>query len=97
MLISENFGEILEPGLRKVFVDQFKQMTSQLPVLFNMQDSDKAVEHDLEMGDISDFEQFTGTVSYTDTKQGWKTNYEHQEYVKGIKIQRKLVDRKSVV
>lgn len=92
MLISENFGEILEPGLRKVFVDQFKQMTSQIPVLFNVQDSDKAVEHDLEMGDISDFEQFTGTVSYTDTKQGWKTNYEHQEYVKGIKIQRKLVE-----
>ena len=43
MLISENFGELLEPGLRKVFVDQFKQMTSMLDVVFNMQNSDKAV------------------------------------------------------
>lgn len=91
MLISENFGNLLEPGLRTVFADVFNRQTSNLPILFNMQDSEKAVEHDLEMGDIADFEQFTGTIAYDDIKEGYKTNYEHQEYAKGIKIERKLV------
>lgn len=91
MLVSENFADLLEPGLRHVFADWFNQQNSQLDTLFSMKTSEKAVEHDLEMGDIADFEPFTGTVPYTDIKQGYKTNYEHQEFAKGIKIERKLV------
>lgn len=91
MLVSENFADLLEPGLRTIFSDAFNKHESQLPVLFNMQDSEKAVEHDLEMGDIADFEQFTGTIAYDDQKQGYKTNYEHTEYARGFKVERKLV------
>lgn len=99
MLISENFADLLEPGLRTVFADVFNRQTSNLPVLFNMQDSEKAVEHDLEMGDIADFEPFTGSIAYDDIKEGYKTNYEHTEYAKGLKIERKLVqdDMYSVI
>jgi hypothetical protein len=91
MLISENFGNLLEPGLRHVFADTFNRQESNLELLFNMQTSEKAVEHDLEMGDIQDFEPFTGSIPYDDIKEGYKTNYEHQEFARGLKIERKLV------
>lgn len=91
MLVSENWADLLEPGLRHVYADVFNKQDSMLDALFNMQSSEKAVEHDLEMGDIEDFEQFSGTIAYDDLKEGYKTNYEHTEYAKGIKIERKLV------
>jgi hypothetical protein len=56
-----------------------------------MQSSDKAVEHDLSMGDTSDLEEFTGSIPYDDQGESYKTDYEHKEYVRGIKIERKLV------
>lgn len=91
--VQENFADLLEPGLRKifsgVFEDQMKK--SMLPVLFNMQSSDKAVEHDLEMGDISNMEQFEGTIGYDDTGEGYKKDYTHVEYARGMKVERRLV------
>lgn len=98
-LIQENFADLLEPGLRKVFADAFNRQPSMLPVLFNMQSSEKAVEHDLEMGDMADLEEFTGTIPYDDTGEGYRTDYEHVEYARGVKIQRKLVinDQYSVI
>jgi hypothetical protein len=57
-----------------------------------MQSSSKAVEHDLSTGDILDFVPMNGMVPYDDMGQGYKTNYTHEEYARGIKIERKLVD-----
>ena len=90
-LVSEKFADLLEPGLRKVFADVFNRQPSMLPILFNMQTSEKAVEHDLEMGDTDDLEEFTGTIPYSDTGEGYKTDYEHKEYARGIKVERRLV------
>lgn len=98
-LIQENWPNLLEPGLRKVFADVFNRQESMLPILFSMQESSKAVEHDLEMGDIADFEPFDGAIPYDDTGEGYKTDYTHLEYARGIKIERKLVlnDQYSVI
>lgn len=90
-LVQENFADLIEPGLRKVFADVFNKQESMLPVLFNMQSSDKAVEHDLEMGDIANLEPFEGTIPYDDTGEGYKTDYTHLEYARGIKVERRLV------
>lgn len=90
-LISENFGVLLEPGLRKVFAQVVLRQNSMLPTLFNVQTSDKAVEHDVSMGDTSDLEEFTGSIPYDDQGLSYQTDYEHKEYVRGIKIERKLV------
>lgn len=98
-LIQENWPNLLEPGLRKVFADVFNRQETMLPVLFSMQESTKAVEHDLEMGDIADFEPFEGSIPYDDTGEGYKTDYTHLEYARGIKIERRLVlnDQYSVI
>jgi hypothetical protein len=90
-LVQENFADLIEPGLRKVFADVFNKQESMLPVLFNMQSSDKAVEHDLEMGDIANLEPFEGTIPYDDSGEGYKTDYTHLEYARGIKVERRLV------
>ena len=94
MYNSASYADLLEPGLRKVFADVFyqEQQQSIASILFNVSESRKAQEHDLEMGDVADFSPFTGTVSYDDTGEGYKTNYVHQEFTKGMKVERKLVD-----
>ena len=91
-LVSENWADLLEPGLRKIFDDSYRERASNIPVLFNVQSSSKAVEHDLTTGDILDFVPMNGAVPYDDMGQGYKTNYTHEEYARGIKIERKLVD-----
>ena len=98
-MIQENWPNLLEPGLRKVSADVFNRQESMLPILFSMQESSKAVEHDLEMGDIADFEPMDGSIPYDDTGEGYKTDYTHLEYARGIKIERRLVlnDQYSVI
>lgn len=91
-LVSENWADLLEPGLRKIFDDTYRERPSNIPVLFNVQSSKKAVEHDLTTGDIMDFQPMNGTVPYDDMGEGYKTNYTHEEYARGIKVERKLVD-----
>lgn len=60
--------------------------------LFGMEKSMKAQEHDYGIGGLGDLEEFDGTIGYGDFSAQYKTSYTHKEYVKGIKIERKLVD-----
>ena len=94
MYTAANWPDLLEPGLRKVFSDAWwlEQLQAVAPILFNIQDSTKAVEHDLEDGDILDFTAFNGQVAYDDTGEGYKTNYTHAQFARGMKIERQLVD-----
>lgn len=91
-LVSDNWADLLEPGLRKVFDDAYRERASNIPVLFNVQSSKKAVEHDLTTGDTLDFVPMNGVVPYDDMGQGYKTDYTHTELARGIKVERKLVD-----
>jgi len=90
--IAENWGELLTPGLRKIYTDYFQEMPSNISMLFNEQTSTKAQEFDLEDGPIEDFEEFNGQVQYDDAVQGYKTTYTHEELVRGFKVERKLID-----
>ena len=92
IIASENFGQLLDPGLHKIFMDEFGQPGDMVSNLFGMEKSTKAVEYDLGIGGLGDLEEFTGTIPYGDFSQQYKTSYTHREWVKGIKIERKLVD-----
>src|SRR3990167_4981702 len=91
-LISENWYRLLDPGLRKIFVDVFQLQRSVLPILFDIQSSEKAQEFDLEDGPIADFAPMNGTIPYDDAIQGVRTTYTHSSYARGFKVQRELVD-----
>ncbi len=92
LIASENFGALLDPGLRKIFMDEYGAPGSVAEQLYGIEKSTKAVEHDLGIGGLGDLEEFTGTIPYGDFSQQYRTSYVHREWVKGIKIERKLVD-----
>lgn len=94
MAISEQWAELLEPGLRSIFQVQRDALAAQsvIPVLFNVVTSNKAEEHDLGMGGFADWQEYEGSIEYDDNEQLYKTTYTHKEYVQGFKVERKLVD-----
>jgi len=93
VIASENFGYLLDPGLRKVFVDEYNLPDSQIDKIYGMEKSGKAVEYDYALGGLGDLEEFSGTIGYGDFEGQYRVSYTHKEWVKGIKIERKLVDK----
>jgi phage major head subunit gpT-like protein len=92
IVTSEGFGYLLDPGLRKIFMDEYAMPEGQVDALFGVETSGKATEYDLSVGGIGDLEEFTGTIPYDDFKQQYRVSYTHKEWVKGMKVERKLVD-----
>lgn len=94
MAIQEQWAELLEPGLREIFFTQYEALVaeSRLPMLFNVQSSSKAQEHDLGVGGFGDWREYEGAIEYEDNEQGFKTTYTHAEFARGFKVERKLVD-----
>jgi hypothetical protein len=94
MAISENWAELLEPGLRTIFNIQRDALAaeSRIPLLFNVGTSNKAQEHGLGIGGFGDWQPYKGTIEYDDNEQGFKVTYTHQQYAKGFKVERALVD-----
>ena len=90
--ISENFGDLLTPGLRKIFTEQYNELPSMIGALFNIQDSNVSYEKDSSVGAFDDFPVFQGQVSYDEVYQGYNITYTHVEFAKGFKVERKLFD-----
>jgi len=92
MYIPENWGELEQPGLRRVFEQTARTITSNIPALYNVQTSSKAQEFDLQTDDKSNWETFDDDIKYDSEVQGYKTTYTHDEIVTGKKIKKKLLD-----
>jgi len=94
MAISEEWANLLEPGLRTIFNLQRDALAdvSRIPALFSVATSSKAYEYDLAVGGFADWEAYAGNIEYDDNEEGYKTTYTHSEYVRGFKVERKLVD-----
>lgn len=94
MAIQEQWAELLEPGLRTIFNLQREALAAQsrIPLLYSVQTSAKAQEYALGVGGFSDWVAYKGAIEYDDNEQGFKTTYTHQEYIKGFKVERRLVD-----
>lgn len=94
MAIQEQWAELLEPGLRTIFNLQREALAAQsrIPLMYSVQTSAKAQEYALGVGGFSDWTTYKGAIEYDDNEQGYKTTYTHQEYIKGFKVERRLVD-----
>ncbi len=90
--ITENFGDLLEPGLRKIFTDQYNQIPEVYQSIFNVNTTDKPYEKDSSVGAFGDMEVFTGTIGYDEVYQGYDVKYEFAEFAKGFKVERKMFD-----
>ena len=93
-MISEQWAELLEPGLRTLFEIQRAALAaeSRVPLLFNIQTSNKAAEHNLGIGGFGDWKEYKGRVEYDQFEKGFQTNYTHIEFIDGFKVARSLVD-----
>lgn len=94
MLQSQPFGRLLEPGLRKIFQETYKEIPEQYSQVFNVQDSKKAIETDLRMGGFGmwDKKDSAGSIQYEDPTDTLPLQYIHEEFSKGFTVERKFID-----
>jgi phage major head subunit gpT-like protein len=90
--LSENFGDLLEPGLRKIYDEQFNTLPEMRPLLFNVQGSSTSYEKSSSVGSFGDMGVFKGTIGYDDVEQGYDVTYRHIQLAKGFKVERALFD-----
>ena len=88
----EHFGQLLEPGLRKIFYEVYNQIPSMIGEIFNVQTTSNPYETDQGIGTMGDFPLFQGTVEYDRPYEGYTKTYEFPERAKGFRIERKLFD-----
>ncbi len=86
----EYFGSLLEPGLRKIFYENYNQIPSMLPELFSMTTTTNPYETDQSIGTMGEFPKFEGTINYDRPYEGYQVVYEFPEFADGFRIERKL-------
>lgn len=93
--VSENFGKLLYPGLRKIFFETYNELPEQFPKIFNVETSNSATETDYGLGAFGDWEERTdelSTVAYAKISEGGEVTYRHKAFTKGFMISRELND-----
>ena len=93
--ISDNFGQLLEPGLRKIFFEYLNELPTQYTNVYNMHKSKKAKETDWGMGAFGDWkerEHNLDTVDYKTLSPGLERTYVHKAFTQGFMIERELFD-----
>ena len=93
--VSENFGKLLYPGLRKIFFETYDEIPEQFPKIFNVETSNSATETDHGMGAFGDWTERTdelSPVAYAKIKDGGEVMYKHKAFTKGFMISRELND-----
>jgi phage major head subunit gpT-like protein len=93
-LNSKNFQKLLEPRFRKVFFEGYKEKEEQYSKVFHTDNSKKAKEYDYHVAGVGlwPVKDPQGPVQYARIQVGEEAVYIHEEYSKGIQIERKLVD-----
>ncbi len=94
MAVSEQWPELLEPGLREIFTTTFGALAaaSVIPQIFNEMGSGKPTEEFLASGGFSNWTEFRDAIDYDEHNQGWKATLTHKEYTRGFLVRRALVD-----
>ena len=91
--VSTNFGDLLDPRFEKIFFDQYNQLPTMLPELYTMVGTNN--RNDMrwsQVGTLPNWPEFSGSVTYQDSAQGFDTVATPVEYASGIQVERKLFD-----
>lgn len=89
------WNRLLEPGLRKIFFETWKEVEPQYNKVFNVLNSRKHAEHDISLTGFGPWEPRTSEISevpYDDPMEGFEVSYTHTEFLKGFKVSRAMVD-----
>ena len=93
--ISENFGKLLYPGLRKIFFETYDELPEQFSKIYNVENSTSATETDYGMGAFGDWVERTdelSPVAYAKISEAGEVTYKHKAFTKGFMISRELYD-----
>lgn len=95
MMISENWDELMLPGLRTIFNKHLKKKKNYVNELFTVEKSTKQAEYNMGTGSLGLMDEWGASnnqVSYEDVNKGYKATYMHKKYSKGLTLERELVE-----
>ena len=89
-----NFGDLLEPGFRKIFNDAFEEMPLVFPQVMKVETSTK---QDEKYSGVTGFGLFAetgegGQINYDDPYQMYDVTFIHVKYTKGFKVSEELFE-----
>jgi len=92
--VRGNFAKLLEPGLRKIFFEGYKEKPEQYSKVFNVNNSKKAIETDLRMGGFTMWNQkgTTDSTEYEEIPNPDIVQYIHKTFSKGFTVEKEMVD-----
>lgn len=93
--ISTDWADLLTPGLRSVFYDQYEQIAPQYDKVFKADTMNKATETDLGMGAFQTWVERvndTDNVTYQKIGQGLERIYTPSEFASGFAIGKRLYE-----
>ena len=91
--VSESFGDLLDPRFQRIFYETYDALPSMLGELFT--DVPTNGRNDMrwsQVGTLPNWSQFSGSVNYGDSTQGYDTVATPLEYASGVQVERKLFD-----
>lgn len=91
---SGNYGRLLEPGLRKIFLETYNEKPEQFSKILNVMSSQKAIETDLRMGGFSLWNE-KGSLDATEYEDATTSDtilYKHVTFSKGFQVEKEMVD-----
>lgn len=86
------FGDLLDKRVTKMFFDELKQLPDRIPEFYGMENSSDSFERWSGVGEIGDFSEFGGTVTYQAQSQGYDVTAEHLAYANGFQVTRQMYD-----
>ena len=89
-----NFGDLLEPGFKKIFDDAYQEEPEVYPQIFNVDSSSKQDEKYSGVTGFGLYEQTDegAQVNYDDPVQMYDVTLTHVKYTKGFKISEELYE-----
>ena len=92
-LTDRQFVRLLDDRLDEVFyTNHGADLDENIQTLYNVKSSNKAWEELFGIGDIPDFTELVGGITYSSMYPGFHTKVEHKEFTNGIQVVRKLLD-----
>lgn len=91
---TENFAELLEPGIKTVYGDEYEAHPEEYSQVYSIETATKAEEHDLAISSMGNaVEKNEGqAVTYDTIYQGYKKTYSMLTYALGIAISREMYE-----
>lgn len=94
--ISTNFPDLLDPRFAKAFDDWLKPLPDRIGEFYSKPSAGSsptpADYRVTQINGFTDVPEFTGSVSYQETSQGYDSTITYKEYASGFQIARKLFD-----